>query len=122
MPTEKIMCRTQEEIENSNFIVGEIDKHITRNHLSDLERLNLDILRHLVIRAEQNKDDISEAARLAKKAAEEVENHPSLMWYFRNKTGATLAIMFSLTMAMFFIYHVIEYLVGFQEFITGWIP
>ena len=112
------MCRTKEEIMVDDIIIQEIDEHIKRNNLAPLELLTLRVMKYNRIDVLQVKDDIAPVlahVNVCKK-------NPSLVWYFRNNTGKTVAVVSSILFCTYVILGILETLIGFDVLIKSLLP
>lgn len=97
------MCRTQETIMRDDFIVREIDEHLTKNSLDALDSLMLRVMKYNRIDVLQVKDDI-----------EPFKGCPSLSWRFKHETGKVLAEWLLILGASYFLFRVIEIITGLE--------
>jgi len=107
------MCRTVEEITEKDLIVQELDDRIKNSG-----GLIYKVLRKNYISHEQNTDnqvEIMEYIRESKKS-------PSIIWLLKNKPVATIAVLFTLATTYYIMFHLIEYTVGFQKIVEGFLP
>ena len=92
-------------------LVQELDDYITANNLPPTEKLLLRLAKHNYIFSMQTKEDISE-----------MKDNPSILWLLRYKTKSTLVTIFSIGAGMYFVYSVMEHLVGMEEILKVWVP
>jgi len=105
------MCRTMKEISMNDPLVQELDDYITANNLPPTEKLLLRLAKHNYIFSMQTKEDI-----------QDMKENPSLLYLLRHKTRPTLVTLFSIGAGWYFLFHIIDHFVGFEEVLNLWIP
>lgn len=98
--TEEHIAERAEKIAKTHIVIQDLDKYIEENHLEPSESLILRLLRKTYV------NDIRFDLRIKPIAEHTIEcqKNPSLLWYFRNKTGSALTAIFLITGGLYFFF------------------
>ncbi len=111
------MCRTIAQITEDHPIVKRMDRYIAKNG-DEKDTLLMEVSRHNFISSEQSKDDRGEIMEYV----EDAKKSPSIIWLLKNRFIKTFAVLITLAISIYIVFHLVEYSVGFAKMVEGFLP
>lgn len=110
------MCDSREEIIEGNIIIQELEDY--EEKVGPMNKLLLRGMKETLITNVQNKQDISSV----KDEVEELRQCPSVTKRFRDKPVRVVSEVFTISLALYIVFHVIATIIGTEELILIAIP
>jgi len=112
------MCDHPDKIMEDNIVVQELDDYIESNKIGPMNKLLLRGVKQTLVTSIQNKQDIEEV----KHDVKDMKECPSVTRRFRDKPLRVSAEVFSLSLVLFIVFHVLTLVIGIDELILIAIP